>query len=243
MRLFGLIGYPLGHSFSKKFFTEKFERDGFTNCRFELFPIEDISLLPAMLQANLQLEGFAITIPYKQQIIPYLHDTSHLPTGLPACNCVRIINGRLIGYNTDVLGFEQSFASLLQPHHQRALVLGTGGASLAVCAGLRSLGIPYRVVSRTPGDSRLTYTHLNAEVIQQYHIIINCTPVGTYPAVNECPPLPYEWLTQQHYLYDLVYNPPQTLFLKKGAEKGAATQNGHNMLVIQAEHNWRIWNS
>jgi shikimate dehydrogenase len=243
MRLFGLIGYPLGHSFSKKYFTEKFEREGLADCRFELFPIEDISLLPAMLQANPQLEGFAITIPYKQQVIPYLHDTSHLPAGLPACNCVRIQHGKLIGYNTDVLGFEQSFAALLQPHHQRALVLGTGGASLAVCAGLRSLGIPFRVVSRTPGNSRLTYADINDEVIKQYPIIINCTPVGTFPNVDECPPLPYEALTPQHYLMDLIYNPPQTLFLQKGAAQGATTLNGYEMLVIQAGHNWRIWNS
>jgi shikimate dehydrogenase len=243
MRLFGLIGYPLTHSFSKKFFTEKFLKEGLTDCRYELFSIDDISKLDAVLQQHPQLLGINVTIPYKQQVIPYLSSTTNLPAGVKACNCIRIESGALIGYNTDVVGFEQSFAAQLQPHHSKALVLGNGGATEAVVYVLKKLGISFDIVSRTLHQgSTLTYSQLTEKILSEASIIINTTPVGTFPAVEECPSIPYQFITEQHYLYDLVYNPTKTLFLQKGEEQGATIKNGYDMLVIQAEESWKIWN-
>lgn len=242
MRLFGLIGYPLGHSFSKKYFTEKFEREGIAGCQYELFPIENIGLLPELLQQNPGLEGLNVTIPYKLQVLPFLTE-SNIPGGLGACNCIKIVNGQLTGYNTDVVGFEQSFVRQLQPSHTKALLLGNGGASAAVVHCLKKLGIDYKIVSRQPRpDSHLTYADITPALIKETPVIINCSPVGTYPNVNDCPTLAYESITNHHYLFDLVYNPTKTLFLQKGEEKGAAIQNGYDMLVGQAEEAWRIWN-
>lgn len=242
MRLFGLIGYPLGHSFSKKYFTEKFEREGISDCQYELFPIEDISILPELLNQYPTLEGINVTIPYKVQVLPFLSGLK-LPEGLSACNCIKVENGQMTGYNTDVVGFEKSFVPHLQPHQSHALVLGNGGASAAVICTLKKLGISYQIVSRQARpDSHLTYADITAEIIQSNPIIINCSPVGTYPKTDECPPLPYEAISSNHYLFDLVYNPAKTLFLQKGEEKGAVIQNGYDMLVGQAEEAWRIWN-
>lgn len=242
MRLFGLIGYPLGHSFSKKYFTEKFERENIDSCTYELFPIENIEQLPALLQQYPQLEGLNITIPYKQDVLPYLTENK-LPAGLQACNCIRIQQGRLIGYNTDVVGFESSLLKKLKPHHRQALVLGNGGAAAAVMHVLDKLGIAYKVVSRQlHGQSQLTYHQLTAAVIQEHSLIINTTPLGTFPNVDACPAIPYEAVTDQHYLFDLVYNPAETLFMQKGIQQGAAVENGYDMLVGQAEEAWRIWN-
>lgn len=240
MRVFGIIGKPLGHSFSQKYFTAKFEAEGITDCCYEQFPLDSIEELPKLLKQQKALCGFNVTIPYKQQVFQYLDDTSHLP--LDACNCVRIINGKLIGFNTDVLGFEESFLQLKQPHHNRALVLGTGGASVAVQYILRKLHIPYAIVSRQPGYD-FSYAELNTEIVVSHNIIINTTPLGTYPNVDECPELPYGFITPQHYCYDLVYNPAKTLFLLKAEAQGATIKNGQDMLEIQAEANWKIWNS
>jgi shikimate dehydrogenase len=243
MRRYGLIGYPLSHSFSQKYFTEKFEREGIKDCAYSNFSLSSIDELPAVL-ADTQLCGLNVTIPYKQQIIPFLAELSPVVESIGACNCVRILKGQLIGHNTDVVGFERSLAGKLKPYHRQALVLGTGGASKAVEYVLRKLGIGYRLVSRRPrpdtGD--LGYDGVDGGIIAEALLIINTTPVGMYPNVGECPPLPYEALTPRHYLYDLVYNPERTLFLQRGAERGAAVENGHEMLILQAEESWRIWN-
>jgi shikimate dehydrogenase len=242
MRRFGLIGYPLTHSFSQKYFTEKFGREKINDCTYSNFSLRSIDELPAVL-ADPELFGLNVTIPYKQQVIPFLVELSPVVEAIGACNCIRIVGGRLIGHNTDVAGFERSLHRQLKPYHRRALVLGTGGASKAVEYVLRKLGIGYRLVSRRPrpdtGD--IGYDEIDGELLAEALLIINTTPVGMYPNVGECPPLPYAALTSRHYLYDLVYNPERTLFLQRGAERGAAVENGHEMLIIQAEESWRIW--
>ncbi len=243
MKLYGIIGYPLGHSFSQKYFTQKFLQEGISNCRYNVFAIENVNSLPDVLKSNPELCGINVTIPHKQNVLALLNDTSNLPGGLTACNCIKIINGKLSGYNTDVIGFEKSLLPLLQPHHKKALVLGNGGAAEAVKYVLHKLNIAYKIISRKLHDgSHLTYNDLNKTVIKEHTLIINTTPLGTFPNINDCPAIPYQHLTPQHYCFDLVYNPEKTLFLQKGAEQGAAIKNGYDMLVIQAEESWRIWN-
>jgi shikimate dehydrogenase len=242
MRLFGLIGYPLSHSFSQKYFTEKFEREGIKDCRYGLFPLRSVTDLPALLQQHPELHGLNVTIPYKKQVLQYLDSKNSIPAGLDACNCIRIRNGKLAGFNTDITGFEKSLLPLLLPHHQNALVLGNGGATAAVVFVLKKLGIAFRIVSRKlHNGSALTYKDLDESLMVQYTLIINTTPLGMHPHENTCPDIPYQFLNGQHLLYDLVYNPTQTLFLQKGEERGAAIKNGKEMLVIQAEESWRIW--
>lgn len=242
MRRFGLIGYPLSHSFSQKYFSEKFIKEGIRDCLYENFPIPEIGELKSIIAENPGLEGLNVTIPYKLEVLSQLDDLTHLP--IRACNCIKISGAKLIGYNTDIVGFEKSLTIDLQPHHRPALVLGKGGASEAVLWVLKKLGIAFTQVSRrgfVGGD--LKYEDLNGDIINQHNLIINCTPLGMFPKADECPPIPYEFLGKQHYLYDLVYNPPKTLFLRKGAERGATIRNGSDMLVIQAEESWKIWNS
>ena len=241
MRKFGLIGYPLSHSFSQKYFTEKFQQLGITDCRYELYPIEDIAGVKALLQ-DPELCGLNVTIPYKQSVMPYLGGMSPVVQEIGACNCIRIEKGVTTGYNTDVVGFEESLGRKLQPYHNRALILGTGGASKAVAYVLRKLGIFYYMVSREPGAGRLSYEQVDEEMIYSHTLIINTTPLGMYPKVDICPPLPYEAIGAQHYLFDLVYNPARTLFLQNGEQRGAAVENGYDMLIGQAEESWRIWN-
>ncbi|HRO44750.1 shikimate dehydrogenase [Agriterribacter sp.] len=241
MKLYGLIGYPLGHSFSKKYFTQKFEKE-LLNCRFENFAIENIELLPAVLQNNPSLLGLCVTIPYKEKVIPFLHELSPGVQQIGACNSIRISNGRLTGFNTDTIGFKQSLMRQLQPYHTRALVLGTGGASRAVEYVLQQLGIDYTLVSRSPKQGAISYSMLNAAIIKSNLLIINASPVGTFPDVNKCPDIPYEAIGDRHFLFDLIYNPEKTLFLEKGAERGAAVQNGYDMLIAQAEASWELWN-
>lgn len=243
MRQFGLIGYPLSHSFSKKYFAEKFEQEGLHHCRYENYPISSIVALPALLADHPLLEGLNITIPYKEQAIPYLHEQTPVVKETGACNCIKINSGRLIGYNTDVIGFEQSLKTKLASHHKKALILGTGGAAKAVEYVLRKLSIQYRYVSRKASAENLSYEDITPEVMAEYTLVINTTPLGMYPNTDECPPLPYAALTNKHYLYDLVYNPPSTLFLQKGEERGAVVKNGQDMLLIQADESWKIWNS
>ncbi len=243
MKVYGIIGYPLGHSFSQKYFTQKFLQQGIANCRYDVFPLENINNLSDVLKNNPELCGINVTIPHKQNVLVLLNDTSNLPKGLTACNCIKIANGKLYGYNTDVIGFEKSLQPLLQPHHTKALILGNGGAAEAVKYVLHKLNIAYKIVSRKLHDgSHLTYNNLNEAVIKEHSLIINTTPLGTFPNVDDCPAIPYQHLTNQHYLFDLVYNPAKTLFLQKGEGYGAAIKNGNNMLVIQAEESWRIWN-
>lgn len=242
MNLYGLIGYPLSHSFSKKYFTEKFEREGLTDHAYELFPIESFSGFDELLHQYPNLKGLNITIPHKQNVLPFLNDRSGIPDELDACNCVKIVKGKTFGFNTDVIGFEKSLAPLLTPLHTNALVLGNGGAAAAVKFVLKKNKINYKVVSRTlHNGSDITYADIDAAVMAKHLLVINTTPLGMYPAIDTCPNLPYEFVGNDHYFFDLVYNPEQTLFLKNAAEQGAITKNGGDMLKIQADESWNIW--
>lgn len=242
-RLFGLIGYPLSHSFSKRYFSEKFQLEGLPDYEYELYPIPEIGSLPDLLKEHPILEGINVTIPYKEQVIAYLHELSPVVEEIGACNCIRIRNGKLTGFNTDVIGFEQTLSRKLMPHHRHALVLGTGGAAKAVHYVLRQKSISFLQIGRTQRGEILDYSAVTPELLSKHTLIINTTPMGMYPNVDEAPDLPYESLTPEHYLYDLVYNPDKTLFLQKGEEQGAAIENGADMLVIQADASWDIWNS
>jgi shikimate dehydrogenase len=242
-RLFGLIGYPLSHSFSRKYFTDKFEKEHILHTRYELFPIASIGGLPDLLRKNSNLRGLNVTIPYKEEVLRFLSEKDDLVKEIGACNCVRVNkDGRLRGFNTDAIGFKRSLEEHLRPHHQKALVLGTGGGAKAVQYILRTLGIAYIVVSRTPKPGQLTYDELSPALVADHSLIINTTPLGMHPNEAAAAALPYDALTVDHYLYDLVYNPGKTLFLRKGEERGAAIKNGYDMLVLQAEESWRIWN-
>lgn len=242
MRLFGLIGYPLSHSFSKKYFTEKFEQEEITECRYDLFPIKTIDELSLLVRNNPELEGLNITIPYKKQALRFL-DASNIPDGLDACNCINITDGNLVGYNTDVTGFERSLKPLLKSYNKKALVLGNGGATAAVIFVLEKLGVSFEVVSRKLHDgSTLTYRNIDKKIIEENTLIFNTTPLGMYPDTEACPDIPYQFISDKHLLYDLVYNPEKTLFLQKGEERGAKIKNGEEMLILQAEESWRIWN-
>jgi shikimate dehydrogenase len=242
MRQFGLIGYPLSHSFSKKYFADKFEREGLPDCRYDNHPIASINELPGLLLAYPLLEGINVTIPYKEQVIPFLTEQSAVVKEIGACNCIRLQNDRLKGYNTDVTGFEISLKERLATHHRQALILGTGGAAKAVEYVLAHNGIGYRYVSRTPAPGHLSYTAVTPEILASCTIIINTTPLGMYPNTDQFPPIDYEALGARHYLFDLVYNPVKTVFLQRGEAQGATIKNGQDMLVIQAEESWKIWN-
>ena len=251
MRQFGLIGYPLSHSFSQKFFTEKFLQENIVNAKYDNFPIPSIESFAGLWKENPNLEGLNVTIPYKKEVIPFLDHSSAVVQEIHACNCIRKFNNELYGYNTDVIGFEKSLLPFLQPHHTHALILGTGGASAAVQWVLQKLNIQFQLVSRntntieanTEMKASLSYDQLAASVIESHTLIINTSPLGMYPNTNEAPPIAYEGITAQHHLYDLVYNPIETLFMKNGLAKGATVQNGLAMLHIQAEESWAIWNA
>lgn len=242
MRLFGLIGYPLSHSFSEKYFAEKFGKEGLLDCSYQLFSIPSIDELNKILDQP-HLCGLNVTIPYKEQVLPFLDDADSTVKKIKACNCIDIKNGKLKGYNTDIAGFEQSLKAQLKPHHTKALILGTGGAAKAVEFVLKKLKISVKYVSRKPSINNYSYEQLTPAILSDYTLIINTTPLGMYPAINEAPPIPYQALTSNHYLFDLTYNPAKSLFLQKGEEAGTAIKNGYEMLVIQAEESWRIWNS
>lgn len=243
MRIFGLVGYPLTHSFSQSYFMKKFSSMGMgEDYAYENFSIPDIEELPYLLVQKKYLEGFNVTIPYKKQVFPFLHQLTPEVAEIGACNCVRIQNKKLIGYNTDIIGFENSLKPYLQKQHTHALILGTGGAAAAVEFVLRKLNIAYLNVSRTSSDQTIHYNQLNKAVLSQYQLIINTSPVGQYPNVEAAPLIPYEFLGPTHHLYDLIYNPTETQFLLKGKAQGASIQNGYEMLVLQAEESWRIWN-
>lgn len=244
MKLYGLIGNPLTHSLSKKYFDEKFKKENFLSYQFQNFALDHIEQIIEIVQNNSSLYGFAITIPYKQAIIPFLHFTSAEVLQIQACNCVKIIDGKFYGYNTDIIGFKKSFTELLQPHHNKALILGTGGAAKAVQFVLKKLGISFLNVSRKIiNETTITYQQINQQLLEEYTIIINTTPLGTFPNTNECPDIPYQLVTANHYLFDLVYNPPLTKFLQLGQQHKAIIKNGSDMLTIQAEENWKIWES
>lgn len=241
MDKYGIIGYPLGHSFSRAFFTEKFQREHI-DAEYVNFEIPSADMLPGIVQANPNLRGLNVTLPYKEAVIPMLDELSDEAKEIGAVNVIRVRDGRLKGFNSDIIGFMDSIRPLLKPWHQHALVLGTGGASRAIRVGLQRLGIEWTYVSRTPAPGRLTYADLTSELMEHYQVIVNCSPVGMFPRVDACPDIPYQLLTGRHLLYDLVYNPQETLFLKRGAEHGAAVKNGLEMLHLQALASWRFWN-
>lgn len=241
MDKYGIIGYPLGHSFSRAFFTEKFQREH-VDAEYVNFEIPSADMLPGIVQANPNLRGLNVTLPHKEAVIPMLDELSDEAKEIGAVNVIRVRDGRLKGFNSDIIGFMDSIRPLLKPWHQHALVLGTGGASRAIRVGLQRLGIEWTYVSRTPAPGRLTYADLTSELMEHYQVIVNCSPVGMFPRVDACPDIPYQLLTGRHLLYDLVYNPQETLFLKRGAEHGAAVKNGLEMLHLQALASWRFWN-
>ena len=244
MKVYGIIGYPLTHSFSKKYFTEKFEQEEITGCVYETFLLNAINEFNDLLSNTAGLQGLNVTIPYKKQVIPFLDDIKNIPVGIKACNCIRINKGKTFGYNTDITGFERSLVPLLKKHHTQALILGNGGAAEAVKYVLQKLNISFGIVGRRiEDDCTLTYADLNEEIIEGNPLIINTTPLGTFPDVNEWPDIPYQHLTSGHLLYDLIYNPVKTIFLQKAEEQGAAIKNGYEMLEIQAEESWKIWNT
>ncbi|HEU0227596.1 MAG TPA: shikimate dehydrogenase [Arachidicoccus soli] len=241
MNKYGILGFPLSHSFSQKYFHQKFLKEGIENALFENYEIADIAGVSSLIQ-DPDLKGFCITIPHKKNILPYLSESTDAVKKMGACNCVNIRNGKLFGYNTDVIGFEKSFIPHLKSHDKKALILGTGGAAAAVQFVLEKLEIDYKFVSRNKTAGNFSYEELDKNILDNYKIIINCSPLGTFPKIDEKPPIPYQFISSAHYLFDLVYNPPLTKFLSLGKEKGARVQNGYEMLEIQAEENWRIWN-
>ncbi|MDO7850001.1 shikimate dehydrogenase family protein [Hymenobacter convexus] len=244
MRQFGLIGRTLSHSFSQTYFTQKFYSLGLGDHQYELFELASVNELPGLLAAHPDLVGLNVTVPYKESVMLYLDELAPSATRVGAVNVIeRTPDGRLRGHNTDYIGFRESLRRFfpLRPE-ARALVLGTGGASKAVAVALQELGIAYWTVSRDPLGAGLTYADLTPQLLAAHPLIINATPLGTFPRTDECPPLPYAALTEQHYLYDLVYNPAETLFMLKGKEAGAQVKNGFEMLCLQAEAAWEIWN-
>ena len=246
MQKYGLIGYPLKHSFSIGFFNEKFKSEGI-DAEYVNFEIPEINDFMEVIEENPNLCGLNVTIPYKEQVIPFLDELDKDTAKIGAVNVIKIIRTpkrkiKLVGYNSDIIGFSQSIQPLLQPYLKKALILCTGGSSKAIYHGLKNLGIDSVFVSRTKKEGMLTYEELTPEVMAEHTVIVNCTPVGMYPKVDFCPAIPYELLTPNHLLYDLLYNPNITLFMKKGEEHGAVTKNGLEMLLLQAFAAWEIWN-
>ncbi len=255
-KVFGIIGYPLAHSFSNKYFTAKFEKEQLQNCMHAVFPLKNIEEFTQLIESQKQLVGLNVTIPYKESILPFLDELDTTASAVGAVNTVKIIRNetgtakKLIGYNTDVYGFKNALKPFLKNNHQRALILGTGGAAKAVAFVLKQLGIDFSFVSRNPSTSLLqshatifSYDELNENHLRAFHLLINCSPVGMSPNQLSFPPLPYSQIGPEHLLFDLVYNPDVTQFLSKGKERGALTQNGLTMLYLQAEESWKIWNA
>jgi shikimate dehydrogenase len=248
MKKYGLIGYPLGHSFSKKYFTGKFQKEKIKDCIYLNFPIESITKLPALISENKDLKGLNVTIPYKKEVIRYLDEIDNTAEAIGAVNTIRITRQNtscnLKGYNTDAHGFQHSLAPFIRKYHKKALVLGTGGSSLAVTYVLDQLNIQYTYVSRNPRmQTHISYRDITGELMKECKIIINTTPLGMYPDVNKCADIPYNLLTPEHLLYDLVYNPEISKFLEKGGKQGSRVINGLSMLHLQAEKSWEIWNT
>lgn len=246
MKRYGLIGMPLVHSFSQRYFTEKFAKESIS-AEYNLYPLEKIEDVVELMDRTENLVGFNVTIPYKQQIIPYLDELDADAAEVGAVNVVKISikDGKrhLKGFNSDIYGFYNSIKPLINPDiHKKALILGTGGASKAVKTMLAKLGIEYKIVSRTAKDGQLTYADLDKDIMADYKVIVNCSPLGTFPNVDTCPDIPYQHLTPDHLAFDLVYNPEETLFLKKAKKQGATVKNGLEMLHLQAEGAWRYWN-
>ena len=245
MDTYGLIGHPLGHSFSQGFFRDKFQGEQL-DAEYLNFDVPEVHDVLEVLAAHPTLRGFNVTIPYKQQIMPYLDEVSKEARTIGAVNVVKVerkgSRTRLLGYNSDVVGFRQSIQPFIRPHHKKALVLGTGGSAKAVYYALtHTFHLDTVCVSRFEKPGTVTYAALTPEALEEYTVIVNCTPVGMYPDISACPPLPYDALTPRHLLFDLIYNPERTLFLRKGRQQGADTKNGLEMLLLQAIESWRIW--
>lgn len=244
MDKYGLIGYPLGHSFSISFHNQRFADEGI-NAKYLNFEIPSIDDLPAVLGSNPELKGLNVTIPYKEKVIPFLDYVSPEARAIGAVNVIRVVHeGKKIslrGYNSDVIGFTQSIEPMLEPYHKKALILGTGGASKAIAYGLRSLGLECVFVSRYERPDTIQYNRITPEIVREYNVIVNCTPMGMFPKTDECPLLPYEAMDERNILYDLIYNPDETLFMRRGAEHGAAVKNGLEMLLLQAFASWDFW--
>ncbi|MFA5298679.1 MAG: shikimate dehydrogenase [Lutibacter sp.] len=242
---FGIIGKDISYSFSRKYFLEKFKKMGLNNCQYYNFDIPEIEEFPFILyQKKEDFRGLNVTIPYKEAIIKYLDKVDSEAQKIGAVNTIKVTDDdKLIGYNTDAYGFQKSIEPLLKSHHKKALILGTGGASKAIAFSLNKLNIAYKFVSRNEIENGYTYAMLNAEIMDDYSIIVNCTPVGTHPNIDNAPAIPYQYLSDQHLLYDLIYNPAETEFLQKGKKHGASIKNGLEMLELQAEKSWEIWNS
>ena len=245
MDKYGLIGYPLDHSFSISYFNEKFESEGI-DAVYENFEIPQIDDVKEIIDSNPDLKGLNVTIPYKQQVLKYIKELSPEAKAIGAVNVIRIEHKGnktvLKGFNSDVIGFTKSIEPILNTYHKKALILGTGGAAKAVQYGLQSLGIETLFVSRTKKKNAITYEEVTADIVREYNVIVNCTPVGMYPHIDECPKLPYEAMDSHTLLYDLLYNPDETKFLRLGAERGATVKNGLEMLLLQAFVSWEIWN-
>ena len=243
-KLYGLLGKNISYSFSRGYFTDKFEKLKLKKSKYVNFDLQNIEDFPTIIDENEHLKGINVTIPYKEEIIPFLSKIDKTAKKIGAVNTIKFTKrGNLKGYNSDVVGFENSLIPLLKKHHKRALILGTGGASKAIAYALKRNDIKYKFVSRNPeGKKEISYDSLTKEVMEKHTIIINSTPLGTFPDIEKCPNIPYQLITKNHILYDLIYNPAISTFLSKGKEKEAITKNGLQMLELQAEESWRIWN-
>lgn len=242
MKTYGLIGKNISYSFSKSYFTTKFHNDAI-KAKYVNYDIESIEEIKQIVNNSIDLQGLNVTIPYKEAVIPYLHDIDPQAKRIGAVNVIKIENKKMIGYNTDVFGFTKSIFPLIAPNHEAALILGTGGASKAIRHALVSMGYQINMVSRDAKKGDFTYDELDKDIIKNHQLIVNCTPLGTHPDVNQFPPIPYEFIDSSHLLFDLIYNPSVTSFLAQGKERGATVINGEQMLIGQAEKAWEIWNS
>lgn len=243
MKIFGLVGRNIDYSFSVTYFLEKFTNEKTEDVVYKNFDIPDITYFPQIIKKNKGIKGLNVTIPYKEEVVPYLDKLSRKAEEIGAVNCIKITKkGNLKGYNTDVYGFKKSLLPLLKPHHKKALILGTGGASKAIAYVLEKLEIEYKYVSRTPQPDHFSYSDISKTIMEEYTLIINCTPLGTFPNTDQCPEIDYNYFSEKHIAFDLIYNPSETKFLRLAKEKGATIQNGYDMLVYQAEKSWEIWN-
>jgi shikimate dehydrogenase len=241
---FGLLGKNISYSFSSGYFTKKFEKLNLKKHKYVNFDIPEIKDFPSIIEETPNLKGMNVTIPYKEEVMQYLDKLDDTAKEIGAVNTIKFTKrGDLKGYNTDIFGFENSIKPFLKKHHKKALILGTGGASKAVAYAFKRNDINFKFVSRNPSEkNQISYKDLSEEILEEYTVIVNCSPIGTFPNVNDAPKIPYQFITDKHLLFDLIYNPEETAFLKKGKEKGAAIKNGYQMLELQAEEAWRIWN-
>ncbi len=238
---FGLVGKDISYSFSRGYFTQKFADLGLEDHSYENFDFQAIEEIQDVLDNNSDIKGMNVTIPYKQEVMPFLTELDPEAEKIGAVNTIQFSKNGLKGFNTDAYGFKNAMAPFLKPHHTKALILGTGGASKAVAYVLGELGISYVFVSRNPGKNKISYDQVTEEVLKEHTILINCTPLGTHPNIEQRPALPYEFITDQHFLFDLIYNPEKTAFLAAGEAKGAQISNGLRMLELQADRSWEIW--